>query len=113
MNKKLDIGNIRSDLEGSSFFSRPVREPSSLVPESGTFPKLADHNLPVRPNDRPPVRPPGKRIITRNSFELYEDQMDSLRDLAYLEKRQGKMGSMSAMVRQAIDNYLQEHSPKK
>lgn len=39
--------------------------------------------------------------------------MDSLRDLAYFEKRQGKIGSMSAMVREAIDSYLKEHSSKK
>src|SRR3954470_23271553 len=39
--------------------------------------------------DVPPVlpeRPNGKRIITRNSFETYEDQMDSLRKLSYREK---------------------------
>jgi hypothetical protein len=53
-------------------------------------------------------RPNGKRIITRNSFEIYEDQMDSLRKLSYQEKMEGKLGSMSGMVRVAIDNYLQK-----
>jgi hypothetical protein len=57
---------------------------------------------------RTPVRPNGKRIITRNSFEIYEDQMDALRERAYQEKRQGKLGSMSAMVRDAIDTFLKE-----
>jgi hypothetical protein len=55
------------------------------------------------------VRPFGKRIITRNSFEIYEDQMDSLRELSFQEKRQGKLGSMSGMVRDAIDEYLRKH----
>src|SRR4051812_641155 len=37
--------------------------------------------------------PNGKRIITRNSFEIYEDQMDSLRRRSYEEKMNGKLGS--------------------
>src|SRR4051794_14249936 len=53
------------------------------------------HSAPVRPNGRTPERVNGRRIITRNSFEIYEDQMDLLRDKAFQEKRQGKIGSMS------------------
>ena len=55
-------------------------------------------------------RPNGRRIITRNSFEVFEDQMDSLRDRSYQEKRAGKIGSMSAMVREAIDAYLKKNT---
>ena len=65
---------------------------------------------PERSNARTPERPNGKRIITRNSFEVYEDQMDSLRDRSYQEKRAGRLGSMSAMVREAIDAYLKKNS---
>ena len=63
-----------------------------------------------RANDRTTVRPNGKRIVTRNSFEIYEDQMDALREIAYREKREGKLGSMSAMVRAAIDKYIKEYT---
>jgi hypothetical protein len=59
-------------------------------------------------NARTSVRPNGKRIITRNSFEIYEDQMDSLRKLSLQEKMEGKLGSMSQMVRDAIDTYLEK-----
>lgn len=52
-----------------------------------------------------------RRIITRNSFEIYEDQMDSLRRLSYREKMAGGVGSMSRMVRDAIDRYLATHAP--
>ncbi|GDY33995.1 hypothetical protein GTS_56280 [Gandjariella thermophila] len=38
--------------------------------------------------------------------------MDSLRDLAYLQKREGRVGSMSAMVRDAIDSYLKDKLSK-
>ena len=34
--------------------------------------------------------------------------MGSLRTLSYQEKMEGKLGSMSGMVREAIDNYLQK-----
>jgi hypothetical protein len=39
--------------------------------------------------------------------------MGSLRTLSYQEKMEGKLGSMSGMVREAIDNYLQRRTPGK
>jgi hypothetical protein len=39
--------------------------------------------------------------------------MDSLRKISYQEKIEGKLGSMSSMVREAIDNYLQKRTPLK
>jgi hypothetical protein len=68
----------------------------------------ANQGKPERANARTPVRRNGKRIITRNAFEIYEDQMDKLRKISLEEKMNGKLGSMSAMVREAIDTYLQK-----
>ncbi len=39
--------------------------------------------------------------------------MDALRKLSFQEKMDGKLGSMSNMVREAIDNYLQKRSSGK
>jgi hypothetical protein len=39
-----------------------------------------------------PVRDPAKRIITRNSFEIYEDQTEALRKLSFQEKMAGQVG---------------------
>jgi hypothetical protein len=77
----------------------PTIEPKQLVPE--------------RANATADKRPNGKRIITRNSFEIYEDQMNSLRKISYQEKMDGELGSMSSMVREAIDNYLRNKTPGK
>ena len=66
-----------------------------------------------RANTRTTERPNGKRIITRNSFEIYEDQMESLRKLSFQDKMAGKLGSMSAMVRDAIDTYLKNSASEK
>ena len=95
-------------------------DPHASVPELGSpldhFPSIhKPQGTPdtERSNDRTPQRPNGKRIITRNSFEIYEDQMDSLRRCAYEEKMEGKIGSMSRMVREAIDTYLAQRQREK
>ncbi|MFE5295914.1 hypothetical protein [Streptomyces sp. NPDC056632] len=111
MTKKLDVDAITSDLEGSAFFPQrkndPVLSGHAPITELASVPVTPVREVPpVRPNERAVVREAPKRIITRNSFETYEDQMDSLREIAYLEKREGKVGSMSAMVREAIDDFL-------
>ena len=79
----------------------PIPEPFPLDGPSG--------RSPVDPDVRSPVRPPvrvHKRTITRYSFEFYRDQIESLRDLSLEEKQRGETGSMSAMVREAVDAYL-------
>lgn len=95
-------------------------DPSATIPELGSpmdnFPSIQKPNslreqttpLPERPNAPTPHRPNVRRIITRNSFEIYEDQMDDLRREAYEEKLAGGTGSMSKMVRDAIDSYLEK-----
>jgi hypothetical protein len=105
--KKYDVGHLTNELaEGKSLFfsDRPDKQPNA---EEGLT-RQQNQTVPERPNDRPVERPNGRRIITRNSFEIYEDQMDALRDRAYQEKRAGKIGSMSAMVRDAIDAFLKK-----
>jgi hypothetical protein len=92
--------------------TEPVRKTVAEGHEKIAIPSpRVDQVVPERANGRTPERANGKRIITRNSFEIYEDQMDLLRDKAFQEKRQGKVGSMSAMVRDAIDQYL-NHTAK-
>lgn len=101
----------------------PNAKPKELGSPMDNFPTIQKPNPQIqqqagkpqseRTNERTPERPNGKRIITRNSFEIYEDQMDSLRRLSYEEKMQGKLGSMSAMVREAIDSYIKKHSSEK
>ncbi len=118
MKKKLNIEAITNELSGGSAFFPGYRregqgspaEPPNSSPSPQREPEPATSSLStrsvVRPNSRTPVRPNGRRIITRNSFEIYEDQMDSLRKRAMEEKLEGKLGSMSAMAREAIDEYL-------
>src|SRR5712692_3396319 len=104
MSKKLNIQSITNELELSAFFPSKQQPPTPL-PEKPLVQEEQPHQpTDERENARTPVRPNGKRIITRNSFEIYEDQMDSLRKHSLQEKMDGKIGSMSQMVREAIDD---------
>ena len=106
---------------GSSIMKTPRVadfDPTTKIPELGSpmdnFPSIQKPKAPQeiqaseleRANAPSLERPNVRRIITRNSFEIYEDQMDALRRVAYEERLQGGVGSMSKMVREAIDTYL-------
>lgn len=47
-----------------------------------------------------------RRTITRYAFEFYQDQIETLRRVALEDKFNGEKGSMSEMVREAVDLYI-------
>jgi hypothetical protein len=123
MKKQLNVDRIQSELRGgSAFFPGYQGRPSPAPPVPASEPqepqlseqsgKKANDRSVGRSFARTPVRDPARRIITRNSFEIYEDQMEALRKRSFQEKLAGQVGSMSAMVRAAIDAYLEEHRPE-
>ena len=62
----------------------------------------------LHPYGRTGVRTDGRRTITRYAFEIYHDQVETFRQLALEEKLRGGKGSMSEMVRAALDAYIKE-----
>jgi hypothetical protein len=44
----------------------------------------------------------------RHPFDIYRDQYEALQEIALEERRQGGVGSMSAMVREALDRIIAE-----
>src|ERR671915_497712 len=68
----------------------------------------------------PPVLPvppvpgvPLKRVMKeRWPVNIYHGQYESLKDLAAEERKQGGLGSMSQMVREAIDKLIAERRAK-
>lgn len=122
MTKKLNEAAMQNELSGSAFFKTPVATESSasqspvvstpsLRPsEPSMEPPAPDRVTSVLPDGDPGVRPsertPGRRTITRYAFEFFLDQVESLRRFALEEKKRGEKGSMSQMVREAIDLYV-------
>jgi hypothetical protein len=120
--KDYDLSKVENELKGASaFFKKPTPSPAPsdasahAKPESEpTPPPQQPASIPeaeTRPGVRPvrPVRPVRRQMI-RHPFELYQDQVEALRQLAADERMRGGIGSMSAMVRQAIDRLIDEHS---
>lgn len=70
---------------------------------------------PVRDVPPVPLVPPKKRVMKqRQPFDIYQDQYDSLKELSVEDRMQGGIGSMSAMVRQALDAFIAaKKKPKK
>src|SRR5918997_1435858 len=111
------LPELSSPIDGMPVIGKPPQKsngvsPTSLPEKPVIQEEQPNQVKPERPYARTPARPNGKRIITRNAFEIYEDQMDRLRRLSLEEKMNGKLGSMSAMVREAIDSYLKKSSGK-
>lgn len=49
-----------------------------------------------------------KRSLLRRSFDFYEDQIAYLTRVSLESQLAGQEGSMNAMVRQAVDYYIQK-----
>jgi hypothetical protein len=78
--------------------------PNPVLPVLGVLPVL-----PVPPVPGVPL----KRVMKeRWPVNIYQDQYESLQQLALEERKQGGMGSMSAMVREAIDKLISERRQK-
>ena len=50
--------------------------------------------------------PSRRKIKSRHAFDIYEDQVETLQQLSLEDRMRGGAGSMSAMVREAIDEYI-------
>jgi hypothetical protein len=125
MTKKLNTTSITNELADSTFF-RPTAKPEQQeehrtppLPEPPVREERQPHrilpDLPTaRPDGeavyRPDDRPSGKGILVRRGFEWREDQLRALKQLSLKEQLEGKPGSMSQMVRDALDEYLKKRS---
>jgi hypothetical protein len=56
----------------------------------------------------PSAAPKKREIKRRQPFDVYQDQVDLLKKLSLQAQLNGEIGSMSRMVREALDNYLKD-----
>jgi hypothetical protein len=80
-----------------------IERPEQIQPTD----RMLEPDRPGRGDRVVPDSPKRKRKIkSRHSFDVYEDQVEELQQLALDDRMRGGAGSMSAMVREAIDDYL-------
>ena len=112
---KLDEQPIRNELSESAFFRRkaPVSGGSARTDEPSPQPETvrAETDRPLGQERSPvmEVAPPGRpyaRTLTRIPFEIYRDQHSTLKKLSLEQQARGEKGSMSQMVREALDMYI-------
>src|SRR5512135_3089058 len=123
MKKQPNVDVIANELRGNSAFFPRYKEKPSV--ESGAhqtvgtpLPPPASTADPVPPVRVVPPVPPvrtgrvsasssPKRVMNeRHPFDIYQDQYEALQQLALEERKQGGVGSMSAMVREALDQLI-------
>lgn len=109
---KLNESAMQSELSESAFFRGRRAEQQASQDEISRAhdqrPNLApepDDAIPTREDTRTPVRP-SVRNLTRIPFEIYRDQHSALKQFSLEEQARGEKGSMSQMVREALDAYI-------
>ena len=113
---KLNESAMQSELSESAFFRgrRAVQQKASQdeishagdqVPSPAQEPDEATPTREETEETRTPVRP-SVRNLTRMPFEIYRDQHSALKQFSLEEQARGEKGSMSQMVREALDAYI-------
>jgi hypothetical protein len=95
----------------NAFFSQPNTQ--TTTPETGTESRQKERPAPsVRPVPGVPLVP-GKRIMRRrHPLDIYEDHYEFLQEYQREERLQGRLGSMSEFVRNALDEAIAKYRKK-
>jgi hypothetical protein len=93
----------------------PLPKPAIIPVEQNKHEKPANQQArkPVKQSSVPSASEASNRPVRyRHAFDIYQDQYESLLDLSLDERRQGGTGSMSAMVREALDQFIAARKKK-
>ena len=125
--KKLNTDSITNELVHSSFFpGRPEQkreEDAPKTPSPQTAPVRKVNPVVVQPVATPapvkkpfvpaiPTAAPTDRRYIRRTFDFYEDQISYFTRASLEERLAGGEGSMNAMVREALDTFIEKHRKK-
>jgi hypothetical protein len=125
MSKKFNVNDIvqerKNELDGSPLFqaqSPPAPAPeevsSAPLPETDQEDAHANISSPL-PSDQvsQSATPSLKRSFVRRTFDFHEEQIAYLKQESLREQFEGKEGSMNAMVREAIDDWIKKRTSTK
>jgi hypothetical protein len=122
MSKKFNVNDIvqerKNELDGSPLFQ--VQNPPAPVQEEVSTPPLPERNqegvhasIPSPRTSETPAQsttPSVKHAFVRRTFDFYEEQISYLKQESLREQLEGKEGSMNAMVREAIDDWIKKRT---
>jgi hypothetical protein len=114
----IEVAEISQNLKDSrgqgmnAFFTQPPAAQITPPAEEKKAPVLRNHGTGV-PGNRGTTEPGARReIARRHPFDVYTDQLRTLKKFSMDEKLAGQLGSESAMVREAIDAYIEKRRKK-
>ena len=124
MSKKFNVKEIvserRNELDSSPLFQTQIPPAPAQDETSSTLPQMeqadthAQLHSPLSENQVPQSAPsPVKRSFVRRTFDFYEEQISYLKQESLREQLEGKEGSMNAMVREAINDWIAKRTSKK
>jgi hypothetical protein len=124
MSKKFNVNDIvserRNELDSSPLFQPP--SPPAPDQDAAKSPLLernqeASHTQlpsPLPESQAPQPAPPiVKQSFVRRTFDFFEEQITYLKQESLREQLEGKEGSMNAMVREAIDDWIKKRTMTK
>jgi hypothetical protein len=117
---------LKSPLDGMPAIGKPQQKSNDAAPsplaaklvrQKGQEKEEQQNSTahPVHPvRDVRPVPPvPPKRVMKQRwPVDIYQDQYEALKQLALEERMQGGVGSMGAMIREALDKLIKERRGK-
>ena len=104
MSKQLNEEAVINELRGGSGFFKDAK------PKPQTVDVYASERPPEPSSDRTVDLPSDKRETKRHAFEIYKDQLRQLQQIKGERLVAGHHLSMSEMVRDALDDYLNSRS---
>jgi hypothetical protein len=125
MRKKFNVNDIvherRNELDSSALFQAqsspaPMQEDAArpTLPRRDQEDAHATIPSPLPSGELPQVATPSvKHSFVRRTFDFYEEQITYLKQASLREQLAGKEGSMNAMVREAIDDWIKKRTSTK
>jgi len=124
MSKKFNVKDIvderKNELDNSPLFqsNKPTSQMKGETPAVSPIEKNLDSQVIVKspvtsPILQQPAQQSSKRSFVRRSFDFYEDQIKYLTRESLEDRLAGREGSMNAMVRKAIDEWIKKRAPSK
>ena len=124
MSKKFNVNDIvnerKNELDSSPLF-QAQRPPATA--KDASSPRLPEREQEDAHASVPPTltsgelpqaaTPSAKRPFVRRTFDFYEEQITYLKQESLREQLEGKEGSMNAMVREAIDDWIAKRTSTK